>query len=125
MVRDLLKSKGSTRSPGQGLTVPLPFQTTALKRALYDIEFVPNPASKNFPYLIGLEACVDKIIQDALRRHPAKDRPAATTATSTPSVCFKCATDFTASWKWTNSSKGEPASAECPKRGNAALGRPL
>jgi len=74
---------------------------------------LPNPASKNFPYLVGLEACVEKILRDALRKgRGATENGAAAAASASaaePSVCSKCATDFTAAWKWTHSSKGRRA----------------
>lgn len=62
-----------------------------------EMNFIPNPSNVEFLALIGLEFVVDYITKD----------PNIPFVSPEPFACSQCGTDFTTTWKWDKSSKGQ------------------
>ena len=54
------------------------------------MHFIPNPTNSEFIYLLGLEECVSKYLNED---KPPGPQPI-------PFSCSQCHTDFTPTWKW-------------------------
>ncbi len=61
------------------------------------MHFIPNPANTEFIYLTGLEECVNRILNLDANPPPMP----------MPFTCSQCSTDFTPTWKWDKTAKGE------------------
>ena len=54
------------------------------------MHFIPNPTNSEFIYLLGLEECVSKYLNEDKTPGPQP----------VPFSCSQCHTDFTPTWKW-------------------------
>ena len=67
------------------------------------MHFIPNPANTEFIYLVGLEECVSRILNLDTSSPPMP----------VPFTCSQCQTDFTPTWKWDKTAKGEDINSLC------------
>ena len=65
-----------------------------------EMHFIPNPTNSEFIYLLGLEECVSKYLNEDKNPGPQ----------TMPFSCSQCHTDFTPTWKWDKGAKG----TNCP-----------
>ena len=68
----------------------MPLQIPPPKPPPPEMHFIPNPTNSEFIYLLGLEECVSKYLNED---KPPGPQPI-------PFSCSQCHTDFTPTWKW-------------------------